>query len=89
MSLHRAAVLAAVKVWPGGVKTVSRSARRPTLTATRHDSYRERQVGAEGWSSIEQRDGTPEKDHAAAVRSPTRNSEEADLLVLGDKLAFE
>ena len=48
MSLHRAAVLAAVKVWPGGVETVSRSARRPTLTATRHDGYRERQVGAEG-----------------------------------------
>ena len=54
MSLHRAAVLAAVKVWPAGVEAVSRSARRPTLTAARYGGYRERQGGARGkcWGGV-------------------------------------
>ena len=42
------------------------------------DGIRERQVGAEGWLSIEQRDGAGgQKDQIHPVRSPTRNSEEA------------
>jgi len=58
LSLDRAAVLAPVKAWPGSGEPVSRSVRRPSLTAARHDGLGYRQVGAEGWSSIEQRDGT-------------------------------
>jgi hypothetical protein len=37
VSLDLAAVLAPVKAWPGDVENVSRAARRPSLTAARHD----------------------------------------------------
>src|SRR3977135_4357969 len=49
LSLDPAAVLAPVKEWPGGVEHVSRSARRPSFTAARHDGSGSRQGGEKKW----------------------------------------
>ena len=78
MSLNPAAVLAAVKTWPGGTEPAAPPACRPVLTAASRDGHRERQVGAKGWSSIEQRDGTGSPRIKPTERaSPTQDSEEA------------
>ena len=80
--LNPADVLAAVKTWPRSAEPAAPSACRPVLTTTPRDGVRERQVGAEGWSPIEQRDGAGgQKDQVRPVRSPTRNSEEAKTFV--------
>ena len=53
------------------------------MTTALRDGEVERQVGAKGWSPIEQTDGAGgQKDQLAPVRSPTRNSEEAFFLHL-------
>ncbi len=55
-----------------------RATRTVSVSASPDDGCAGPQVGAEGWPSIEQRDGAQgQKRQAAAVRSPTPHSEEA------------
>ena len=63
------------------------SACRPVLTTAPRDGVLERQVGAEGWSPIEQRDGTGSPRIKPIERaSPTQNSEEAKKGALEEAL---
>jgi len=68
LSLDLAAALAVVKAWPGSIERASPSPCRPSLTTTRHDGVEQRQVGTEGWSSIEQRDGAGRKSLRRAAQ---------------------
>ena len=68
-------VLALVKTWPGSVEQDAPSACRPVLTSASRDGDVERQVGAEGWSPIEQRGGAGgHRDQSARPDHPLRTA---------------